>query len=155
MRDGANAIALRLRICHSGIVAIRPIRAHHTALCVADAKRAEEFLTRVLGLVEVPRHDIPGARAWAASDEGFQIHLAQASEMPADGPGLVPHVALEVADLEEAREALRAAGLEFIDFRQVLFVADPDGNLFELRTATTKLDAGDFRRSRAAGEAKP
>lgn len=114
---------------------IRPVRAHHATLRVSDAERAVSFLTQVLGLVEVPRTDIPGARAWAAADHEFQVHLASMAEMPSGTPRLVPHIALEVESVDGARDALRAAELEFIDFGQVLFVADPDGNLFELRAA--------------------
>ena len=118
---------------------IRSLRAHHLTLEVSDVERAVGFLTTVLGFVEVERHDVPGARAWAASPEGFQIHLAGKLDMPKGRPRLVPHVAVEVADMDEARALLRARGIEFAEFAQVLFVADPDGNLFELRPADMRV----------------
>jgi catechol 2,3-dioxygenase-like lactoylglutathione lyase family enzyme len=119
----------------SGGPTIRPLRAHHAALEVSDVERAIGFLTNVLGFIEVERHDVPGARAWAASREGFQIHLAGKLDRPRGGPRRVPHVAIEVADIDEARASLRARGIEFTDFGKIVFVADPDGNLFELRPA--------------------
>ena len=117
---------------------IRPLRAHHATLEVSDLGRAVSFLTDVLGFVEVERHDFPGARAWAPADEGFQVHLASKSAMPQGGPRLVPHVAVEIADVEQAKTVLRERRIEFLEFGSVIFVADPDGNLFELRSA----DAG-------------
>jgi catechol 2,3-dioxygenase-like lactoylglutathione lyase family enzyme len=130
---------------------IRPLRAHHATLEVDDIDGAVHFLTDVLGLVEVERHDIPGARAWAAADRGFQVHLAskrELSEMAIGAAGgsplarLVPHLAVAIEDVEQAKETLRGRGIEFIDFGRVLFVADPYGNLFELReedaTVTTE-----------------
>jgi len=121
------------RAAGEGGPTIRPVRAHHATLEVSDVQRAVGFLTDVLGFVEVERHDIPGARAWAPSPEGFQVHLAGSRDMPQGVPRLVPHVAVEVADVEEARASLRARGIEFTDFGQVVFVTDPDGNIFELR----------------------
>jgi catechol 2,3-dioxygenase-like lactoylglutathione lyase family enzyme len=114
---------------------IQPKRAHHLTLRVSDTTRAARFLTEVLGLVEVERTDIPDARAWAAGEGGFQVHLAAAMEMPASVKSLVPHLAIEVEDIAAAREALVAAGLDFVELGTVLFVSDPDGNQFELRPA--------------------
>src|SRR5262249_42806354 len=131
---------------------IRPLRAHHATLEVSDVPSAVRFLTEVLGFVEVERHDIPGARAWAAGDRAFQVHLASTSDLQAAmggaiekmtggatarqaGTRIVPHIAIEVADVEHARASLREKGIAFIDFGQVIFVGDPDGNVFELRPA--------------------
>jgi catechol 2,3-dioxygenase-like lactoylglutathione lyase family enzyme len=114
---------------------IRPLRAHHATLEVTDLGRAVSFLTEVLGFVEVERHDFPGARAWAPADKGFQVHLASKDAMRPGGPRLVPHVALEIEDVEQAKAVLRERRIEFLEFGSVVFVADPDGNLFELRLA--------------------
>jgi len=134
---------------------IRPLRAHHATLEVDDVDGAIRFLTEVLGFVEVERHDFPGARAWAPADRGFQVHLASRRDLGAmraesSGGGsplarLVPHIAIAIEDVEQAKDTLRARGIEFMEFGQVLFVADPTGNLFELRAEDATVATGGAR----------
>ena len=105
---------------------------HHVTLEVSDLDRSIHFLERVLGLHTVPRKDFPGALAWTAAADAVQIHLAPVAELPRKS-GINPHVALAVASLPATRAALADAGIAFDEFGPVLFVPDPDGNVFELR----------------------
>ena len=107
---------------------------HHVTLEVTDLDRAVHFLERVLGLHTVPRRDFPGALAWTAAADAVQIHLAPTPDLPRR-TGINPHVALAVTSLAATKATLIEAGIAFDEFGPVLFVPDPDGNVFELREA--------------------
>ena len=114
---------------------------HHVTLNVTDLDRAVDFLERVLGFRKVPRTDFPGALAWTGADDTVQIHLAPTSDVQRRDD-INPHVALCVPDLPAAMAGLTEAGIPFRQFGPVVFVPDPDGNVFELRAVEPRLHLG-------------
>lgn len=110
----------------------------HAAILVANLERAERFYGSVLGLEKVDRTlKYPGA--WYQIG-AFQIHLIvdETVENPlqnAEKMGRNHHIALAVANLEEAKEQLMAHEYPVqmsASGRAALFVQDPDGNVIEL-----------------------
>jgi glyoxylase I family protein len=112
----------------------------HCSVIVADTGRALEFYTGVLGLeVDSSRPEMAYPGAWLKVGSG-QIHLL---ELPNPDPvegrpqhgGRDRHVALSVADLDAAIEALESKGLNYTaskSGRRALFCRDYDGNGIEL-----------------------
>jgi glyoxylase I family protein len=106
---------------------------HHVALAVADVGQSVDFYTRVLGLTvrpDRPNIDIPGA--WLDAG-GQQVHLFVGQ------PSMTgQHFAIVVDNLDELIAVARSAGVEVgtpapsATGRQT-FLADPSGNLIELR----------------------
>jgi glyoxylase I family protein len=112
---------------------MQPVGLHHVSINVTDVPRARAFYVDVLGLVErTDRPDFGFAGAWLDAG-GQQIHLIEA----APPPSLGQHLALHVADVDQAVADVRAAGVEVSDPKPVgtgrqAFLADPDGNGVEL-----------------------
>ena len=110
----------------------------HAALLVTDLGLARQFYEGVLGLRQKPRpsFDFPGV--WYDVGE-CELHLmvTPSSLTPAQHrPRRDNHIAFRVEDLEEARSALKRAGLSFRESSSgmpSIFVRDPDGNLIELQ----------------------
>jgi catechol 2,3-dioxygenase-like lactoylglutathione lyase family enzyme len=106
---------------------------HHVALAVTDVVESVDFYTRVLGLTvraDRPGMDISGA--WLDAG-GQQVHLFVGQ------PAVTgQHFAIVVDDLDATIATARSAGLEVgtpapsTTGRQT-FLADPSGNLIELR----------------------
>jgi catechol 2,3-dioxygenase-like lactoylglutathione lyase family enzyme len=109
----------------------------HAAVLVSDLDRARRFYEGVLGLQQKRRHDFDFAGAWYDLGEA-ELHLmVTAGNLPSasERPRRDNHVAFQIEDLEEARRALKQAGLEYRESSSGLpsiFVRDPDGNLVEL-----------------------
>ena len=111
---------------------------HHAGLLVADLARAKQFYEGVLGLVPLPRPDLPYPGEWYAVG-AQQIHLMclpnpdAGSPRPAHG-GRDRHLALGVADIEGLKARLDTAGVAYtasLSGRAALFCRDPDANTFE------------------------
>jgi glyoxylase I family protein len=107
---------------------------HHVSLNVTDPERALGFYRDVLGLATLPRPDFSFRGAWLDAGNGRQIHLIE-GEVP---PNRGQHVAFLVDDVDAVVEALRGAGVEVANPKQVgdtairqTFALDPDGNLVE------------------------
>jgi glyoxylase I family protein len=112
----------------------------HASLLVSDLGQACAFYEGVLGLV-------PSAARPAMSFDGVwyeigaqQIHLLVLPDPcrdvghPQHG-GRDRHIALAVADIDDAREALEQANVGYTlsrSGRAALFCRDPDGNALEL-----------------------
>ena len=96
----------------------------------------KEFYGSVLGLRQIPK---PAAArpsgAWYQIGDA-QLHLSIENEAP--GPLSSRHICFTVADLSEAEQKFRAAGVEIIpDPRPVpgsprFYVRDPGGNQLEI-----------------------
>jgi catechol 2,3-dioxygenase-like lactoylglutathione lyase family enzyme len=118
---------------------------HHTAIVTSHLDRARDFYIGILGLQPHPTKD-----NWLVTGGSGTIHLLRAPENWT-GPSKVPHVAIEVSNLEHARDQLLEAGLTPFQYslsfetRDVsdrassldwglgtLFISDPDGNTVEL-----------------------
>lgn len=120
---------------------------NHVSFPVRDLDRSVRFYEDVLGLVPLPRPNLPFPGAWLGGD-GIQVHLI----VPPDGaplgnppPSLNPlagHVAFAIADYDAVVRALHAAGVETLEAGSEigqLWVRDPDGHLIELiRTAASR-----------------
>jgi catechol 2,3-dioxygenase-like lactoylglutathione lyase family enzyme len=120
------------------MIKLKAIR--HTGIRISDVDKAKNFYGQVLGMSELPRPELPVPGAWYECN-GVQVHLIGESEAMR-GPGVGPHIALQVADLEQTKQELKMRGIPFQELtpppsmraNPVLFVRDPDGNVVELRT---------------------
>ena len=118
---------------------IRVVCVNHVSVLVSDTERALAFYHGLLGLPLLARPELgfPGAYLDAGN---AQLHLLElAPPQPPGGAaghgGRDRHVALDVADLDEAAAALQAAGIGYTlsrSGRRALFCRDPDGNALEL-----------------------
>jgi catechol 2,3-dioxygenase-like lactoylglutathione lyase family enzyme len=112
----------------------------HTGINISDVNKSKEFYGQVIGMTELPRPELPIPGAWYECN-GVQVQLIGHSETM-KGAGVGPHIALQVEDLEQAKQELKARGIAFQELtpppsmraNPVVFVRDPDGNVVELRT---------------------
>ena len=136
-------------------MAVKVLELHHHGIRVgtseADTKKALDFYQTVLGLAPDPGRPfiptIPGF--WMDVGGRAQIHLMGVNGQSkfAKGPGkdpASPHVALAVADIQEARRELDRLGADYWVAEgivgpesQQIFMHDPFGNLIELHQAGT------------------
>lgn len=117
----------------------------HASLLVSDLGKARAFYEGVLGLLPSPtRPAMEFEGVWY--EIGMQqIHLlALPNPDPVSGRpphgGRDRHIALAVASIEQARQAMDAAGIPYTQSRSgraALFCRDPDGNAVELIQSTT------------------
>ena len=114
---------------------MKPVKLHHASIRVDDLARSRAFYEGLIGLSSVERPDFGFPGQWYGMGAG-QLHLIECRTV---GPGLDPrgpHFAIEVKDLDEARRAIAAAGLEVLDpGGNQLWVKDPDGYTVELTGA--------------------
>ncbi|MBL8208485.1 MAG: VOC family protein [Blastocatellia bacterium] len=116
-------------------------RLHHAGFLVTDVERAAEFYENVMGLEKLERPDFGFPGRWYDLKNGNQLHLLCLENMPTHStniPTFDRHIALEVADLDEAADQLTAHGVEFArgsgrGGAAQIFLRDPDGNMIELR----------------------
>ena len=111
----------------------------HAGLLVDDTERSLKFYQGVLGLeLEATRPDLGYPGAWLRVGQQ-QLHLLElpnpdpVAGRPAHG-GRDRHLALRIADIDELRCALDAAGIAYSQSksgRRALFCRDPDGNALE------------------------
>ena len=111
----------------------------HASLLVEDINRSLDFYCGLLGLESDPaRPDLGYPGAWL-NVGNQQIHLLQLpnpdpKQRPAHG-GHDRHIALEVESIDELKQLVQQAGLEYTVSKSrnnVLFCRDPDGNALEL-----------------------
>ena len=137
---------------------IKVVELHHHGIRIAPTQagvdQAREFYSGVLGLEsDAGRPDIPGIPGlWMYVGQGeqtTQIHLMGAEgESPAakgeNKDPTLPHVALAVEDIDEARRDLEARGIWHWTIEGLVgkgsdqvFVRDPFGNVVELHQVGT------------------
>jgi catechol 2,3-dioxygenase-like lactoylglutathione lyase family enzyme len=134
-------------------MAIKVLELHHHGIRVgpslSDVKKAYDFYHDVLGLDADPgRPAIPTIEGfWMDVGGTAQIHLmgVDGQSKFAQGPNKDPsrpHVALAVADVQEARAELERMGVEhWVTLgavgpqSQQIFMLDPFGNMVELHQA--------------------
>jgi glyoxylase I family protein len=112
----------------------------HTGVKITDVEKAKQFYGEIIGMTELPRPELPIPGAWYECN-GVQVHLIGESNAMR-GPGIGPHIALQVEDLEQAKRELTERGIPFQELvpppsmraNPVVFIRDPDGNVVELRT---------------------
>lgn len=136
-------------------MAVKVLELHHHGVRVgpseADVEEARRFYQEVLGLFPDPgRPHIPTVDGyWMDVGGTAQIHLMGVSGASkfAQGPDkdpTLPHVALAVPDIQEARRELDQMGVAYWTTRnvvgpetQLIFVRDPAGNMIELHQVGT------------------
>ncbi len=118
---------------------IGKVKLHHVSFATRDLAASKAFFGDVLGLEEIQRPGFTFGGAWYALGDR-QLHLIENTERQGDrAPRLSrsDHVALEVADLEAVREALRRHGVSFQEGgnrhlgMEQIFCSDPDGHAIE------------------------
>jgi lactoylglutathione lyase len=126
-------------------------RLHHAGLSVADLDAAEAWYRQAIGYEVYFRAAFGPLRVvMGALPDGARLELLERSGSAPGAQGLAPdealltrgwaHIALEVADLDDAYERLLAAGAQPVwpprrspePGISMAFVADPEGNLIEL-----------------------
>jgi len=136
-------------------MAIKVLELHHHGIRVgpneAEVEKAMAFYRDVLGLSPDPgRPQIPSIPGfWMDVGGTAQIHLMGVSGMSkfAQGPGRdpsLPHVALAVPDIQEAKKELDRLGVDYWFTRGIvgpdseqIFLRDPAGNMIELHQIGT------------------
>lgn len=136
-------------------MAIKVLELHHHGIRVGptpgDLDKALAFYRDVLGLAsDKGRPEIPAVPGfWMDVGGRAQIHLMGASGMSplAKGPGQdpsLPHVALAVSDIQEAKKELDRLGQPYWTtigvtgpYAEQVFLHDPFGNMIELHQAGT------------------
>jgi glyoxylase I family protein len=107
-------------------------RLDHTSLRITDLARSREFYEGLLGLPTAARPDLGFPGVWYDVG-GAQLHLIEQRKMFEDIDPTDPHLALQVADIEEAKRALDARGVHYLHFGgPQLWIRDPDGNVVEI-----------------------
>ncbi|MGH7324925.1 MAG: VOC family protein [Candidatus Rokuibacteriota bacterium] len=132
-------------------MAVKVLEMHHHGIRVAPdtLDHALDFYTRVLGLTPDPGRHIPGQPGYWMELGTAQIHLmgvtgtSSLAKSPQDDPSL-PHVALAVPDIQEAKKELERLGQKYFSivgvtgpYAEQLFMHDPAGNLIELHQIGT------------------
>ena len=107
-------------------------RLDHTSLRITDLARSREFYEGLLGLPTAARPDLGFPGVWYDVG-GTQLHLIEQRKMFEDIDPTDPHLALQVADIEEVKRALDARGVRYLHFGgPQLWIRDPDGNVVEI-----------------------
>ncbi len=113
---------------------------HHAGFMITDVARAVAFYEGVLGLAALPRPDFDFDGRWYDLHHGQMLHLMSTAAMHGHTgqSGFDHHIALDVADVDEAARQLTALGIEFTRGsgragRPQIFLRDPDDNMIELR----------------------
>ena len=113
----------------------------HMNVRLQTQEQAQDFYGRILGLERDPRMQWTEERRliWWNLGHGGQIHtpIGERVNTTPSGRKIGPHLALAVADAEEAKRTLDAEGIHYDEQRVPgrglqLFVEDPAGNLVEL-----------------------
>lgn len=116
-------------------------RIQHVSFPVSDLERARAFYEGVLGLEPVPRPEMGLGGMWYDAGADAQIHIivtpegAEVGSPPARLTPLGNHTAFQVDDYETTLAALEEKGVEILETSPEvgqLWIADPDGNVFEL-----------------------
>jgi len=115
-------------------------RVHHVARVTDRPDESKAFYRDVLGFREIQRPAFHFRGAWLYN-YGVQIHIIENPPMAELAPKRIDtlgnHLALEVKDVEGAKELLRQHDIEFFEqvnaggIHQVFFL-DPDGHIVEI-----------------------
>jgi catechol 2,3-dioxygenase-like lactoylglutathione lyase family enzyme len=139
-------------------MAMKIVELHHHGIRIgttpAELERAREFYTGVLGLeTDASRPEIPGVPGFwlyvGRGEQTTQIHLLGATgkspiaRSEREDPSL-PHVALAVENIDEARQELERLGIWHWTIKGLVgpgsdqvFVQDPFGNVIEFHQVGT------------------
>lgn len=139
-------------------MAIKVLELHHHGIRIGttedEVEQARHFYTDVLGIpADAGRPDIRGIPGFwldiGSGDKSSQIHLMGAVGMSpvarsAKEDPTLPHVALAVEDIQEAKQELDRQGIWYWQIHGLvgnnsdqIFVQDPFGNIIELHQIGT------------------
>ncbi|MFQ3622416.1 MAG: lactoylglutathione lyase [Acetobacteraceae bacterium] len=117
----------------------------HTMIRVGNLERSVDFYTRLLGMKEIRRRDVPEGKYTLVfvgyDDGGPTIELTYNYGVESYEPGTgFGHLAIGVPDIRATVESLRAAGAKItrepgpVKFGTtvIAFIEDPDGYKIEL-----------------------
>jgi lactoylglutathione lyase len=119
----------------------------HTMIRVGDLDKSVDFYTRLLGMRELRRHDVPDGKytlafvGYGGENETTVLELTYNYGVEQYEPGTAfGHLAIGVPDVAATCEELRAAGAKItreagpVKFGTTIiaFVEDPDGYKIEL-----------------------
>ena len=112
----------------------------HAGLLVSDLVAARHFYESVLGLIRMPRPDLPYLGEWYALNDYQQLHLMQLPNPDQDAirpphGGRDRHIAFGVTNIDGFRARMESANVVYTlsrSGRPALFCRDPDGNTLEL-----------------------
>ena len=112
------------------------MRLSHLNLTIpkGSEEKARSFYSGLLGLVEIPKPEPLRARGGLWFDiGGVDLHLSAVDVQ--SSPDAQRHLGLEVADIDQLKQKLQAAGVVFDPGRPApwprFFVHDPFGNRLE------------------------
>ena len=117
--------------------AIRLKSVNHLTYNVTDKVRATKFWEEILGVKKIPSQVDAEHIIWLQLPSGAMVHLIE-NESGASTPS--HHGAFEVDDIEAARAAIRAKGVETTDIstrndgQKAFFLDDSEGNRIEICT---------------------
>ena len=111
----------------------------HASFLVDDVEASLKFYHELLGMsIDPARPDLGYPGAWLQVGNQ-QLHLIQ---LPNPDPSRRPehgghdrHVALQVGGVDDLKQLIEQAGIEFTTSKSrsnVIFIRDPDGNTLEL-----------------------
>lgn len=110
---------------------------NHITYNVKDKDAALKWYQEILGLKQIPKMVNGDHLYWLQLPSGAMVHIIENPDAPS-APS--HHTAFEVDEIEAARDAVMAAGVEVTeiqtrnDGQRACFLNDPDGNRIELCT---------------------
>ena len=109
---------------------------NHIGIVVRNLEKCKWFYGTLCGLQTIARPPFNFPGHWYQVGPNCQLHLMVYRE---EIPDTMRHIALEVANFEEAVRELQAKGIEILegpgkrfDGSDYLFCKDPDGNRVEM-----------------------
>lgn len=111
---------------------------HHSSVIVASTAASVDFYSKIIGLTQLPRPELPYPGAWFAVGTQ-QVHLL---ELPNSDPttnrpqhgGRDRHIAFSVLNLSKLKDSLKLNNIQYTlsaSGRKALFCRDLDGNALE------------------------
>ena len=110
---------------------------NHITYNVKDKDAALKWYQEILGLKQIPKMVNSDHLYWLQLPSGAMVHIIENPDAPS-APS--HHTAFEVDEIEAARDAVMAAGVEVTeiqtrnDGQKACYLNDPDGNRIELCT---------------------
>ena len=110
---------------------------NHITYNVKDKDAALKWYQEILGLKQIPKMVNSDHLYWLQLPSGAMVHIIENVDAPS---APAHHTAFEVDEIEAARDAVMAAGVEFTeiptrtDGQKACYLNDPDGNRIELCT---------------------
>lgn len=101
---------------------------HHISLTVDNFDETVDFYTGVLGFTKTILFTVNGCRAiMMDTGNGSYLEVFECDQKIVASEGILRHVALNAADIDDVLKRVRAAGMEVtVEPREVIFPGTPD-----------------------------